>query len=237
MMDKSKFLLFENYMISCMEDSAHDREHIYRVLYNALDIAKTEETIDYEVLICACFLHDIGRKEQLENPDLCHAEVGGEKAYQFLLENHFREDFAGKVRACIQAHRYRKSNNNPPQTIEAKILFDADKIDAAGTLGIARTLLYKGQISEPLYTKLSDGRVSDGENDSSPSFFQEYKYKLEHVYSHFYTRRGLELAKQRQESARAFYNSMLDEVSTTYDNGLKNLKEIIGDESVTIKQK
>lgn len=58
-MKTENFSLFENYMISCMGDSAHDKEHIYRVLYNALDIASKEENVDYDVLICACLLHDI----------------------------------------------------------------------------------------------------------------------------------------------------------------------------------
>ena len=59
-MDKKTYSLLENYMLSCMLDSAHDKEHIYRVLYTALDIAKTEKAVDYDVLICACLLHDIG---------------------------------------------------------------------------------------------------------------------------------------------------------------------------------
>ena len=54
----------ENYMLSIMDDSAHDREHVYRVLYNALEIAKAESDVDYDILIAACLLHDIGRKEQ-----------------------------------------------------------------------------------------------------------------------------------------------------------------------------
>lgn len=69
-MDKTTFSLIENYMLSCMEDSAHYKDHIYRVLFNALEIAKSEEAVDYDVLICACLLHDIGRKEQFENPAL-----------------------------------------------------------------------------------------------------------------------------------------------------------------------
>ena len=45
-------------MLSCTEDSAYDKEHIYRVLYNALEIAKTENNVDYDILIAACLLHD-----------------------------------------------------------------------------------------------------------------------------------------------------------------------------------
>lgn len=220
-MRRDTYLLLENYMLSCMDDSAHDKEHIYRVLYNALDIAQTEENVDYDILICACLLHDIGRKEQLENSGVCHAAAGAEKASRFLREHGFSEVFTQKVCACIRSHRYRK--DNPPQSIEAKILFDADKIDVSGAVGIARTLAYKGQLGEPLYSLKPDGQVSDGEDDRTPSFFQEYKYKLENLYEHFLTSRGAELAGKRQQAAAAFYNSMLQEITKTYENGAANL--------------
>ena len=100
-MDVNSFRKIENYMLSCMEDSAHDKEHIYRVLYNALEIAKSEADVNYDILIVASLLHDIGRKEQFENPDLCHAMVGGYKAYQFLLEHDFSKDFGEQVRKNI----------------------------------------------------------------------------------------------------------------------------------------
>ena len=59
-MTKKTYEQLEAYMKSCMQDSAHDMEHIYRVLYTALDIADHEKDVDYDVLICACLLHDIG---------------------------------------------------------------------------------------------------------------------------------------------------------------------------------
>ncbi|MBQ2972667.1 MAG: HD domain-containing protein [Ruminococcus sp.] len=222
-MDRKTFELLEKYMLSCMGDSAHDKDHIYRVLYNALDIAETELDVDYDVLICACLLHDIGRKEQFENSKLCHAMIGGEKAYSFLIDNDFSRAFAERVKSCIQTHRYRQ--NNLPQSIEAKILFDADKLDATGTIGIARTLLYKGKVNEGLYSLLPNGKVSDGKNDVIPSFFQEYRYKLENVYDRFYTDRGNEIAKERQKTAISFYNDMYKEVSEPYNKGMKLLEE------------
>lgn len=224
-MTKDMYTLLEKYMISCMEDSAHDKEHIYRVLYNALRIAKTENDVDYDVLIAACLLHDIGGKEQFEDSKLCHAIVGGEKAYAFLIEHGYGSQYAEQVKQCIQTHRYRKSN--PPQSLEARILFDADKLDVAGTIGIARTLVYKGKVSEPLYSLLPDGTVSNGENDTIPSFFQEYKYKLEKLYSNFYTAEGKKLAKERQSSAIAFFNSMFEEVKISYENGIDELEDLL----------
>ncbi len=224
-MDGKTYFLIENYMASCMEDSAHDKEHIYRVLYNALDIAETESGIDHDILITACLLHDIGRGEQFRNPNVCHALVGGDMAYKFLTENGFGADFAEKVRHCIRAHRFRKSE--PPQSMEAKILFDADKLDVSGAVGIARTLIYRGTVGEPIYSVLSDGTVSDGTDDTESSFFKEYKFKLEKLYDKFYTQRGRELAENRRRHAVEFYGNLLGEVRESYEKGRERLSEII----------
>lgn len=224
-MNKKTYSLLENYMRSCMDDSAHDKEHIYRVLYNALEIAGTQENVDYDILITSCLLHDIGRKEQFADPGQCHAVLGSRKAYDFLTEHGFGEDFAGRVRDCIKTHRFREEA--PPQSLEAKILFDADKLDVAGAVGIARTLVYTGIVSRPLYSMRPDGTVSTGEDDSESSFFKEYKYKLEKIYSHFYTARAAELAKERQQAAIDFYNSMYQEVTSSYQYGRDVLDKVI----------
>lgn len=224
-MNKNTYSLVENYMCSCMCDSAHDKAHIYRVLYHALEIAKTEICVDYDVLICACLLHDIGRKAQFADPSVCHAKAGGDQAYSFLITNGFSLRFAEHVRHCIQTHRYRK--NNRPETIEAKILFDADKLDVSGAMGIARTLLYQGIVSDPLYSILPDGSISDGTDNESPSFFREYKYKLESVYDRFYTLRAAEIASHRRQAAVSFYHSLLKEVTDTYRLGQECLSDIL----------
>ena len=221
-MNKDTYSLLENYMISCAEDSAHDKEHIYRVLYNAMRIAKTEENVDFDILITACLLHDVGRKEQFADPTLCHAMVGGDKAYAFLVEHGFGMSFAETVRKCIQTHRFRQ--NNQPESLEAKILFDADKLDVSGALGIARTLLDQGNMSEPLYVVWPDGSISNGENDDRPSFFQDYKYKLEKMYEKFFTAEGKRLACGRQKAAAAFYNDLYREVQESYEG-----KDLLGD--------
>lgn len=224
-MTEKLYNAIEDHMLSCMDDSAHDAEHVYRVLYNALAIAKAEPQVDYDVLIAACLLHDIGRPDQVANPTLCHAEVGSEKAYAFLLGLGMEQVFADKVRNCILTHRFRKSLQ--PQTLEAKILFDADKLDVTGAIGIARTLQYRGTLTEPLYRTLPDGIISDGTEDIGHSFFREYKFKLENLYDRFYTARGAELAKKRQAIANAFYESLYEEVSEGYRTGQKTLQSLL----------
>lgn len=227
-MTKQTYDLIERCMRSCMDDSAHDVEHIYRVLYNALQIAGTEQDVDRDVLVAACLLHDIGRPEQFADHSLCHAQVGAEKAGRFLRASGFDEDFIQKVAHCIRTHRFRKSS--PPESIEAKILFDADKLDVTGALGIARTLMYKGEVTEPLYRILPDGEVSDGTHDEAPSFFREYKFKLERLYDRFYTRKGAELASQRREITLAYYEALYREVTEGRTTGKQILKEWIGEE-------
>ena len=223
-MKKETYDLLEGYMLSCCADSAHDAEHIYRVLYNALEIAGDGQNVDLDILIAACLLHDIGRKAQLEDPTKCHAQVGSQMAHAFLLANGFSRDFADRVAHCIQVHRFRK--RQPPQTEEARILFDADKLDVTGCLGIARTLMYKGNLTEPLYAKLSDGRICDGSSDA-PSFFREYKFKLEKLYDQFCTARGAALAKERQAAAVAFYENLYREVNCGYVAGTQRLQKIL----------
>lgn len=224
-MTQQTYRTIENFMLSCMDDSAHDCQHVYRVLYNALEIAKAEPVANCDILIAACLLHDIGRKDQIADPSLCHAEVGSQKAYRFLLELGMGEDFARQVRHCILTHRFRK--NLPPETPEARILFDADKLDVTGAIGIARTLLYKGTVTEPLYRLLPDGTISDGTHDIGHSFFREYKFKLEKLYDRFLTQKGAELAKERQAIAKAYYESLYREVNEGYTTGQETLTALL----------
>lgn len=223
-MDKKTYVQLETFMLSCMEDAAHDREHIYRVLSYALEIAEGEPEVNYDILITACLLHDIGRKEQFADPKLCHAKVGGEKAYRYLLEQGFSAEFAEKVRRCIRQHRFRA--NDPPDTVEAKILFDADKLDVTGAMGIARTLQYQSDVPEPLYRRDEQGHVLDG-TEKEPSFLHEYKFKLEHIYDRFCTETGRRMALERQGAAVAFYESFLHEVRSAQEQGEKRLEELL----------
>lgn len=226
-MTTTDYKKIEAYMHDCMLESAHDREHVYRVLYTALEIAESEQAVDFDVLLAACLLHDIGRLEQNQNPTLDHAEVGAHKARAFLAENGFSETFCARVADCIYTHRFRSSR--PPETIEAKILFDADKLDATGAMGIARTLSYRTAVDEPLYTLCADGTVCDGTGDAPPSFFQEYKFKLERLYDRFYTERGKALALERRAAAPSFYESLLAEVRAALNGGEQRVRLHLSD--------
>lgn len=225
-MTQETYDLLEHYMLTCMGDSAHDTEHVRRVLYLALEIAETEPEADLDVLIAACLLHDIGREEQFRDPTLCHARVGAEKAYQYLTAHGFPADFAAHVRDCVRTHRFR--SNDPPVTIEAKILFDADKLDVTGAIGIARTIFYAAHVGQPLYSLLPDGSVSDGTAEEAPgchSVLREYKVKLENIYDCLLTKKGAEIARQRQTAAVSIYKNLLKEAQAPNQTGRAALRK------------
>jgi uncharacterized protein len=211
----------ENYMFECMKDSAHDPEHIFRVLYLSLNIAsKRNEKINFDILIASCLLHDIGREKKKKNSNICHAEIGGIMAKDFLLINGWSELDSDHVKNCISTHRFR--GNNVPETLEAKILFDSDKLDVAGCLGIARTLMYKGIVGNNLY-ELKSGKICFGENkDDKETFLKEYNFKLKNLYDKFYTEEATEMAKSQKECAHLFYNNLVDQIMGIYKS-----KEII----------
>lgn len=227
-MTRETYQLIESYMLECMDpkDSAHGAEHVYRVLYTALDIAAHMENVNTDVLICACLLHDIGRKSQANDPSVCHAAAGAEMAKAFLLEHDFAEDFADHVAACILSHRYRKGISC--DSIEAKILFDSDKLDVSGAVGIARTLYYGAQFGEPLYSRDENGEILDGkERIGAHSFLHEYNFKLKKVYDGFHTARAAEIASNRRQISEDFYKAILSESREAEQLGKHHLQNML----------
>lgn len=203
-------------MLDCMNDSSHDPEHVMRVLYNAMHLAETEHGVDCDILIASCLLHDIGREAQFKDPSVCHAAEGGKMAENFLTGIGWDVKRAKHIRDCVRTHRWR--NGDPPVSIEAKILFDADKLEAAGALGIARTLMYQGQVGRQLYT-VQGGEICSGTDKDAPeSFYKEYHNKLKNIYNMFYTSEARRMAEERKRNAVMFVSSLMSEIDGTHSN-------------------
>lgn len=225
-----RFAPIEDYMNRCMSGSTHDAEHVLRVVHYAADIAyyTKSEPIDTDVLITAAMLHDIARPLQDKDATVDHASAGAEMAYTFLAELGWEEPRAAHVRDCIFTHRFR--SDNPPKTIEAKILFDADKLEVTGAMGVARTFSYGAEHAEPYYTRDEKGRIEDGSHDPKngrESFFREYHYKLKNVKDLLHTVRAKEIAAEHQPALEGFYRLMLDEIQVCFARGALVLPEIL----------
>jgi uncharacterized protein len=184
-------------------DSAHAFDHVLRVLALAEHIA-AQEGADAEIVRTATLLHDIARAE----PD--HHLRGAERA-RALLSNYP----PGRVDAvchAIEAHRFRKGP--PPASLEACCLFDADKLDAIGAIGVARAVAYSATHghrlwSEPL-SAIDPQASPPGGIDYSPS--HEFVYKLARLQDQLLTPTARRIAGQRHQVMVEFFQRLDAEV-------------------------
>lgn len=196
--------------------SAHSLDHVFRVYNLSLFLAKHEDSVDLEVLIPAALLHDIARvkESQDKSGDIDHAILGSEMAEDILRDLGYDEDKIEKIKHCIVAHRFRTGNE--PKTIEAKILFDADKLDAIGSVGIARTFMLAGQFgqsiskSEPLEDYLKENTSKNGrlKDVSKHTPFIEFQVKFKKIPQKLYTKKAKEIGLDRLNYMEAFFKRL-----------------------------
>ena len=210
-MTAEKYQRLWAHMESCMRDSAHDAGHIQRVLDAALILAQKEKNVDFDCLIAAALLHDIGREEQFRTGE-SHASVGARMAKAYLLETGGTEEFAQHVSDCIRTHSFRK--NDPPASVEARLIYEADKLDVVGAVGVARTFLYQGRSGDPIYSISPDGAVESGD-EKEASFYSEYRHKLMRLPGRFLTPEGKKRASIRGERAARFEAALRAEVAVS----------------------
>lgn len=192
--------------LSC---AAHSIDHVMRVYHLALDIAGYEEDVDMHILIPSVLLHDIARVREDTDPSksIDHALLGAEMAGAVLKELDYVASDIEKIQHCIRSHRFR--NEHQPESIEAKILSDADKLDVVGAVGVARMFMLAGQFGEKLYEDVDD--LSEADKDkNSPN--QEYERKLKKIPDRLFTRRAKEVAEERMQYMDGFFQQLHDEI-------------------------
>lgn len=207
-MNKELFNKIENYMLECVKESAHDKEHIYRVLNYCLYLADNESGIDYDVLITAALLHDIGRDGKKKN----HAVIGSEMANDYLLSIDFPK---GKIEAVCHAIRFHSNKSyGKQQTLEAKILYDADKLDAVGVMGIARSLIGIGNYNNPMY-EIVGNKINTNVDSDNDTFIRYYLSHIAKNYDRFFTEKARSLAEQMKAIDTQY---MQEFIKTVNDN-------------------
>jgi uncharacterized protein len=191
-------------------DSVHDFDHILRVLRVAKRIAREEEA-DLSVVRTAALLHDWGRSEaQRRGRD--HADLAAERAA--LLLKSCPEAWVRAVVHAIAAHRFRTAPQ--PETLEAQVLFDADKLDAIGAVGVARAFAYGGAHNQPLWAPLESVDLerweAAGDDPASHTPVHEFVVKLSRLKERLYTRTGRRMAEARHRYMEAFFLRLEAEV-------------------------
>lgn len=187
---------------------SHDWEHTLRVVRLCKHIGRVEKA-DMQVLIIAAYLHDIGRCFQdLSRGKICHAEKGAEMALPLIASLPFSDRQKDNIVGSIRSHRYR--GHQEPESIEAKILFDADKLDAIGAVGIARAYLFAGEVGARLHNP--DNNIENTKPYSKDDTgYREYRVKLIRVKDRMLTPEGRRMAEDRHAFMAAFFERFLQE--------------------------
>lgn len=186
-------------------DAAHDFDHVLRVLTLAERIGQAEG-VAMEIVRTATLLHDMARAEE-ERTGACHAKAGAGRARQILAGHP-----ADKVEAVAQAiasHRFR--DEVVPQTLEAKVLYDADKLDAIGAIGIARAYALAGKRGQHLWAETPAGSPSESQ---SPYYtpVHEFIFKLSQLKEALFTATARQIAEERHRYMVEFFARLEEEV-------------------------
>jgi len=184
----------------------HDVEHSFRVLTNAKRIAKTENA-DMQVVEVAALLHDVGRADEFaDNGKSCHAEIGAIKVPE-ILRGLGVKDFIKHVGECVATHRYRRRNDRQPQSLEAKIIFDADKLDSMGAIGIGRSFHFAGRIGAKVHNT-EHAAVNSESYSIDDTAYREFLVKLRYLHDSMLTPQGRHMAEKRHRFMIDFFNEL-----------------------------
>ena len=116
----------------------HDAAHSLRVYKNALEIAESEPGCNMTVVSLAALLHDVDDHKLFNHEN-------NENARSFLAENDVSDELIEEICITINSVSFSKNRGKKPETLEGKIVQDADRLDAMGAIGIARTFAYGGE--------------------------------------------------------------------------------------------
>jgi uncharacterized protein len=197
-----------------------------RVYNLCLVLANYEPKVDLEVLRTAALLHDIARIKEDKNGregilSIDHAVLGAEMSERILRDIEYPQEKIAKIKHCIASHRFR--GDNPPRTVEAKILSDADKLDVLGATGVARSFTIGGENGQRIYSDTPideyirqnlvdgkpNGRIIDPSRHSSNL---EFETKLIHVPNRLHTEKARQIASERLEYMRQFFERLKREI-------------------------
>lgn len=185
-------------------DAAHDAAHIDRVVGNAWRIAN-EEKACLEIVIPAAWLHDCVSIAKNSADRSMASRLAAEKAGRYLRQNKYPDEYIPAIIHAIAAHSF--SAQIEPDTLEAKVVQDADRLDAIGAIGIARCFVVGGALSTRLYDPLdpfADSRVAD----DSAYVVDHFYVKLLRLADTMTTNSGKEEAHRRTAFMRQFLNQM-----------------------------
>jgi len=187
-------------------DAIHDFDHVQRVLALAERLAR-EENADLEIVRTATLLHDVARGHG-DRLLADHAHAGAEFARKVLAG--YPPEKVDAVAHAVAAHRFRSGPE--PQTLEAKVLHDADKLDAIGAIGVARAFAFGGHEGQRLWAEVPPGYRESQAARHEHTPVHEYQIKLSKIRERLLTESARRLAEERHAFMVRFFAQLEQEV-------------------------
>jgi uncharacterized protein len=207
-------IIFENYMARLCDqhpDPSHDLLHVKRVVGLAKQLAQAEGA-DAQVVVPAAFLHDCVYVSKTDSLRAQASRLSADKALEILKECGYPQKYFPDIRHAIVAHSF--SAQIHPETIEAKVVQDADRLDAMGAIGIARCFALSGLTKRPLYFS-DDPFCKDRKPDDKQNSLDHFFIKLLRLQEKLHTKSAQREAVLRVETMRNFLKSLERELETT----------------------
>jgi len=197
------------------DDPVHGFDHVLRV-YRLADRLSDAEGADHQIVLAAALLHDVESDQGSRTSGQLRADHhhdAAEFAKGVLQAEGWRVDRINAVLHSIRAHRFR-DDSEQPQTLEARVLFDADKLDAIGAIGAARAIAYAAKKGQPAYGEPSSKFIQSGELEPGEphSAYHEYLFKLKKLKDQLYTRSGREIAVERHRFMTEYFERLVEEI-------------------------
>ena len=190
-------------------DSAHDITHVRRVVALAIRLCQLEDA-EPKVVVPAAWLHDCVPvpKDATNRRDA--SKMAANAAIRFLRSIHYPGPYLDAVFHAIETHAF--SRNLPPRTIEAKVVQDADRLDAIGAIGIARCFAVGGRLNRPFYSEL-DPFCQERTPDDARFTIDHFYQKLLTLCKTMQTRSGRKEALRRNAFMLAYLQRLSEEIA------------------------
>lgn len=193
-------------------DPVHDFDHVLRVYHLAEKIGVAEGA-DMDIVRAAALLHDAsGAAPEDHAARADHHHASAALAGEVLRAEGWPEDRLAAVQHCIRAHRFR--NGETPRTLEAQVLFDSDKLDVLGAIGVMRVAAYAARASQPLTGEPSARFIATGEKEPGEPHtpYHEFLFKLARIKDRLHTSTARALAAERHRYLAEFFDRLAMEV-------------------------
>jgi len=196
-------------------DAAHDFDHIQRVAHLAVQIARAEGA-DVEVVLLAALLHDVPSELAPESftassavARQSHHLAAAEFARHYLTAQELAPNRVENVVHCIKAHRFRDQSVQP-ESLEAQCLYDADKLDSIGAIGVARAFAFAGAYGNRLWTEPWPAAPAPAAKPTSAAYtpVHEFVYKLRRILATLHTPTAQAIGAQRHSFMENFYEQL-----------------------------